>query len=260
MNTAHTHKTIYPCKQCGKVFYAASSLHSHRKRTHTSWENKLKCISCPRTFAFQSELLRHMDMAHNISQQSLNPLNLSFEPVPPHPQNGEVVERDVMTPEPTVVPPPPPPKEEVEETIEVSEENEEIQTDMVQSSMGLRYKCTDCGMLLKSKECLALHVNAKHTQKHAYPCHICGRVFYAPSSRFCHIRRVHTSSEQKFKCVYCWKVFTFHYELRNHMKMMHRSKMIAGGKAISPDSPAAEDEELGHLDESQPTVMEENQT
>ena len=35
---------------------------------------------------------------------------------------------------------------------------------MVQSSEGMRYKCTVCSMLLKSKECLALHVNAKHTQ------------------------------------------------------------------------------------------------
>ena len=257
MNTAHTHKTVYPCKQCGKLFYAASSLHSHRKRTHTSWEQKLKCTVCPRTFAFQSELLRHLDTAHNVSQYNVAPTApFPSLPAPPPPV--------IISPCPPAVEPPPPPPTTTQPA-DTSPQNaasppeitapEKVEEDsyskanksspvLVQSSEGMRYKCPECGMLLKSKECLALHINAKHTQKHAYPCHFCGRVFYAPSSRFCHVRRVHTSSEQKFKCLYCWKVFTFHYELRNHMKMMHRSKMSSrgnlAGDAVAEDETAME--------------------
>lgn len=67
------------------------------------------------------------------------------------------------------------------------------------------------------------------------------QVFYAPSSRFCHMRRVHASSEQKFRCTLCSKVFTFHYELRNHMKMMHWSK--TAGELPTAESETPKDEE-----------------
>ena len=292
---------VYPCKQCGKQFYAASSLHSHRKRTHTSWEQKLKCSVCPRTFAFQSELLRHLDTAHNISQYnvqaSMAPTvgHVGFPAMMTSPQPPVIIspklppsevssrsppqavsspdshhqprEREGLSPHspasygssraphdapmhkanptslqvPTIHSQLPqmmptekniykspleqnykkspqeqfmpssnghkresPPAEngmdltsykqkrrEAEKYNDMKEPEEphkmengyangnkmaaagldeglvrdvSLNSVMVQSSEGMRYKCTVCSMLLKSKECLALHVNAKHTQ------------------------------------------------------------------------------------------------
>ena len=333
MNTAHTHKTIYPCKQCGKVFYAASSLHSHKKRTHTSMEQKYKCPHCDRFYAFQSELLRHIDTAHmdlvsmNSSQVNIGsdvaafwaayrehpPMNVDTvappatlpppplqqqqpqqlaqqqhplpqiqppaqQPTPPQPQpppqepskpqqpliipqhqNGLTTNQVPGSSSPFTLLPLNPsedtkrrasPAEEVvkQEVVQNNHTNailpaEETTTTAVSSAMGPRYKCNICGMLLKSKECLSLHINAKHTQKQAYPCNVCGKVFYAPSSRFCHIRRVHASTEQKFHCDYCDKIFTFHYELRNHLKLMHRNKLIqrADGNMSETELQGAED-------------------
>ena len=225
MNTAHTHKTIYPCKQCGKVFYAASSLHSHKKRTHTSMEQKYKCPHCTRFYAFQSELLRHIDTAHmEMASLSASQVGLGVDVSTFWASYQDPQSLGVMTSQQ----PSPPVSQQDSSSPTLSQNSpEDVKPGVtVSSAMGLRYKCSMCGMLLKSKECLSLHINAKHTQKQAYPCNVCGKVFYAPSSRFCHIRRVHASTEQKFHCNFCDKIFTFHYELRNHLKLMHRNKLV----------------------------------
>ena len=40
-------------------------------------------------------------------------------------------------------------------------------------------------------------------------------------------------------------MFTFHYELRNHMKMMHRGKMASGaGRIESMEDDSAQDADL----------------
>ncbi len=246
--------TVYPCKQCGKIFYAASSLHSHKKRTHTSLENKFKCPHCVRFYAFQSELLRHIDTAHMpmsrssnsaltnhvISPRSLG-VNYSSQPVLPQPEiqsptssQPEEPKQELDTPLPVVVGTAP--------ANHIKEEPTKKESDVpLDNSDEFRFKCHECGMLLKSRECLNLHINAKHTQKHAYPCSYCEKVFFAPSSRFCHVRRVHASAEQKFPCDYCPKLCTFHYELRNHIRLAHKGKAVPD--AIMPDSSGSQETE-----------------
>ena len=238
MNTAHTHKTVYPCKQCGKIFYAASSLHSHKKRTHTSLENKFKCPNCVRFYAFQSELLRHIDTAHmpisraansnSTSQLGSSRSLLTYNNAPqvaiqPKFQNSTAIHSETV-------------KQEIDQNVTINHINGVKREDNTEDSpdSDYRFKCQQCGQMLKSRECLNLHINAKHTQKHAYPCSYCDKVFYAPSSRFCHVRRVHASKEQKFCCDYCDKVCTFHYELRNHIKLSHKDKAVPD--PMLPDS------------------------
>lgn len=245
MNTAHTHKTVYPCKQCGKIFYAASSLHSHKKRTHTSLENKFKCPNCVRFYAFQSELLRHIDTAHmpmsknstsngnttnaghlgsHVTYNNSSARAVSVQPKSPSPKTKERdVEKQLQETEPS----------DLSNHINGERKADEMFDDNNPDSE-FRFKCQQCNMMLKSRECLNLHINAKHTQKHAYPCNYCDKVFYAPSSRFCHVRRVHASKEQKFCCDYCDKVCTFHYELRNHIKLSHKDKVVPD--PMVPDS------------------------
>ena len=240
MNTAHTHKTVYPCKQCGKIFYAASSLHSHKKRTHTSLENKFKCPNCVRFYAFQSELLRHIDTAHmpisrsasnNSASQLGSPRSLlAYNNTAPSAAVQPKLQSPTTSQSETV-------KQDVEASVAVTNhingvKKEEVSDDNADSEY--RFKCQQCGQMLKSRECLNLHINAKHTQKHAYPCSYCDKIFYAPSSRFCHVRRVHASKEQKFCCDYCDKVCTFHYELRNHIKLSHKDKAVP--ESMLPDS------------------------
>ena len=174
MNAAHTHKETFPCQICGRVFYAASSLHSHKKRLHSSNAEKHPCPKCNKLFAFNSELSRHMQLMHG--QSSLSQVHRNVEPI--------------------------------------------------SASSGLTHKCMECGKQLRSKECLILHINAKHTQKLRYPCKVCGKVFYAPSSRFCHMKRSHTSLEQKFRCHHCGKLFVFHYLLRNHLQIAHNDYSV----------------------------------
>ena len=270
MNTAHTHKNTYPCKQCGKKFYAASSLHSHKRRTHD--EQKYKCPYCTRCYAFQSELLHHLESVHphfSVSSSAepaaygnhltvadatkfhdadQHHLLFASSPVYPTPQLAHVsqssTESDPGPPASDSQPIinfhslsqdsmniiPDDPERNNNSINSLSPSSAEAQS--VRMANGVRFKCSDCGLLLKSRECLALHVNAKHTQKLSYPCNVCGKVFYAPSSRFCHMRRVHASIDQKFHCSYCEKVFSFHYELRNHMKMWHRQKLIQRSDGI----------------------------
>ena len=267
MNTAHTHKNTYPCKQCDKKFYAASSLHSHKRRTHD--EQKYRCPYCTRCYAFQSELLHHLESVHpHLSVSSsvesstygnhltvadaskyhdAEHLLYTSSPVYPTPHIARVSQSSTESdPGPTsiesqpvipfhslsqdsmnIIPDDP-------ETVNNSINNNlsPIEVQSMRMENGVRFKCSDCGLLLKSRECLALHINAKHTQKLSYPCNVCGKVFYAPSSRFCHMRRVHASLDQKFHCSYCDKVFSFHYELRNHMKMWHRQKLIQRSDGI----------------------------
>lgn len=199
MNTAHTHKTVYPCKQCGKSFYAASSLHSHKKRTHTSWEQKLKCPYCPRSYAFQSELLRHIDLAHVdmgrpvTSNQAPGFLSQGFQPVmsfnmvnenhtshSTHGTHGSHNSQQAASPASSGSGSR---DEDINLHVTGMDQSEHLVT--VSSQTGLRFKCTQCGMLLKSKECLALHMNAKHTQKQSYPCHICNKVRHEKNLLYC---------------------------------------------------------------------------
>ncbi len=238
MNTAHTHKTVYPCKQCGKIFYAASSLHSHKKRTHTSLENKFKCPHCMRFYAFQSELLRHIDTAHMPISRGGSGSTSASQVASPIAYTNNTSRAAVIRPKQSSPPAgadpengkPAPEAEDVNGAVtnHINGEKKEEPSPEDTPESEYRFKCQQCGQMLKSRECLNLHINAKHTQKHAYPCSYCDKVFYAPSSRFCHVRRVHASKEQKFCCDYCDKVCTFHYELRNHIKLSHKDK-------VSPD-------------------------
>ena len=242
MNTAHTHKTVYPCKQCGKIFYAASSLHSHKKRTHTSLENKFKCPNCVRFYAFQSELLRHIDTAHMPISRTVTSNNSATQLGSPRSLLNYNNTNQPMPVQSKLQSPTTSQSESVKQDVEASAAianhvngvKKEDTTDDNGTDSEYRFKCQQCGQMLKSRECLNLHINAKHTQKHAYPCNYCDKVFYAPSSRFCHVRRVHASKEQKFCCDYCDKVCTFHYELRNHIKLSHKDKAVP--ESMLPDS------------------------
>ena len=81
--------------------------------------------------------------------------------------------------------------------------------------------CVECGAVLKSKTNLELHIERFHSGKEKEICVECGRQFKARKDLIRHIRNIHTPRERTFSCDQCVKTFFNLVDLRNHVALIH---------------------------------------
>ncbi|XP_065351989.1 zinc finger protein 34-like [Cloeon dipterum] len=80
-------------------------------------------------------------------------------------------------------------------------------TDVLEISLGTELMCDICGISLKNKPSLRIHLKSHESKRSTYQCNICQRNFFAVSNLKVHLKR--HANQRDFSCPHCeYKSFT----------------------------------------------------
>ncbi|CAD7013655.1 unnamed protein product [Ceratitis capitata] len=176
---ASKERTAYKCEICSKEFYWRKVLVRHYQIHSSKGGKTVKCTECEKTFGSEYNMKQHLNLYHlRLYSKICDICGKSFT-------GGEAFRR-----------------------------HQREHSNLPRSKV----KCEICGAELLTKNGLAQHIKAMHTEEYQKPqtCSICSKISPSLRAHTTHFRYMH-ATEEKHVCKICDKAFKRPNNLREHM-------------------------------------------
>ncbi|GAB6027809.1 hypothetical protein CHUAL_002039 [Chamberlinius hualienensis] len=214
----------FVCKFCDKGF-STKDRHARHVRCHENPDNLQKCLYCDYKTVEKYVLIQHLASKHHVDR------------------DGNELKRDIKCSDCSFT----------------CVSNFQLKNHMLQKHSSKQFKCDECGHLFGKKALRDRHILAKHRNERPHLCETCGhraKTLNAFKSHLelhsgkkfvcdicglaltlsCSLKRhmkLHISNEKPFPCHLCSFATRKRYNLRVHLRNVHKLEMDSTGNVVN---------------------------